>query len=156
MDLYEFISLIVLPLSILHFSLDYLSDKNITKNEIKIGFLQFLHHFIAVSHAAGFMMLPFFKAKLSTIVYAILVSLSAQTGWLANNNSCWLLKYINCIINQDQPNRKWRGDLFSLVKHYTRGDDWAYSDIRNTENFQSILTMNGMHIFTLIKYFVYL
>ena len=54
-------------------------------------------------------------------------------------------------MNSDE-NRKWRGDFYSLLKHYTRGNDWAYSNIRNTENFKNILIMNSVHIFTLIKY----
>ena len=150
MNLYEYIALIVLPFTILHFSLDYLSDKGIIKNEVKIGFLQFLHHFVAISHAAG-LILPFFKAKLSTIVYVNLVSFIAQIGWLINKNNCWLLRLINKKMNSDE-NRKWRGDFYSLLKHYTRGNDWAYSNIRNTENFKNILIMNSVHIFTLIKY----
>lgn len=151
MNLYEFISVIVVPFTILHFCIDYLSDRDITKSEVKIGITQLLHHFILVTHVTGFTLLPFFKCNLQTAVTVILVSIIAQIGWLINKDYCWMLTMTNKMINSERPARKWRGEIMSLIKHYLRNDNWAYSDIKHVDNFNNILYMNTMHLFTLFK-----
>ena len=152
-NLYEFISVIVIPFAILHFCIDYLSDRDITHSEVKIGIVQLLHHFILVTHVTGFTILPFIKTNLQTAVTVILISIIAQSGWLINKDYCWMLKVSNKLIDQKRPDRKWRGEIMSLIKHYLRNDNWAYSDIKHVDNFKNIIYMNIMHLFTLFNSF---
>ena len=58
---------------------------------------------------------------------------------------------VNNLIDPQKPNRKWRGDYESLIKHYIRGDEWAYSDIRNIDQTQFVIFINIILILILIK-----
>ena len=151
MEFYDFFSVVILPFTILHFSLDFLTDKDIKNNILKIGFYQFLHHLILVTHVSGFTLLPFMNGNLICITVAVLVSVIAQAGWLVNHDYCWLLTFINKQMNVG--NRKWRGEIHSLIKHYTRGDQWAYSDIKSMDNTFNVKLMNGVHLFMLYKFY---
>ena len=152
MNFYQYLSVIVLPVAILHFGLDFLTDKDIKTNTTKIGIYQFLHHIILVTHVSGFTILPFINPNINCLSIAILISVLAQAGWLVNHEYCWLLTFVNKQINPDKPNRKWRGEIHSLIKHYIRGDKWAYSDIKNMDNTFNVNMMNTVHLFTLIYF----
>ena len=151
MDLYEYTSLL-LPLILFHFSLDYLSDRDIVKDETKIGIIQFFHHTVCTIYTSGITILPFLNTNISVLVLVIFVSICTQIGYLINNEYCWLTKIVNKMINVSDK-RKWTGsDIPSLIKSYIRGDDWRYSDIRNLNNNNLMLITNTVHIIVLLKF----
>ena len=151
MDSYNFISVFVLPLTLIHFSLDYLRDKEIKSNETKVGILSYLHHFIVNFNLAGVLVLPFVDSTLSVITLNIIISIIAQYGLLINKEWCWLTRKINNLIN-GKPNRKWIADLNSFIKHYIRGDEWAYSDINFLNNTNRLTFINTVFIIILLKF----
>jgi len=151
MDSFNFISVFVLPLTLIHFSLDYLRDKEIKSNETKVGILSYLHHFIVNFNLAGVLVLPFVDSTLSVITLNIIISIIAQYGLLINKEWCWLTRKINNLIN-GKPNRKWIADLNSFIKHYIRGDEWAYSDINFLNNTNRLTFINTVFIIILIKF----
>jgi hypothetical protein len=117
--------------SLVSWIIDFLSDSKITDNEIKIGMLQYIHHLVSISHI-GIIVLLFFSKSMNMAIYSIIISMIVQVGWLINNDNCWYTTMVNKMIDPKQPNRKWRGEIGSFIKHYVRGDSWAYSDIYNT------------------------
>ena len=151
MDSYNFISVFVLPLTLIHFSLDYLRDKDIKTNETKVGMLSYLHHFIVNFNLAGVLVLPFVDSTLSVITLNIIITIIAQYGLLINKERCWLTTKINNLIN-GKTNRKWIADLNSFIKHYIRGDKWAYSDINFLNNTNRLTFINTVFIIILIKF----
>ena len=151
MDSYNFISIFVLPLTLVHFSLDYLRDKDIKTNETKVGMLSYLHHFIVNFNLAGVLVLPFVDSTLSVITLNIIITIIAQYGLLINKEQCWLTTKINNLIN-GKTNRKWIADLNSFIKHYIRGDEWAYSDINFLNNTNRLTFINTVFIIILIKF----
>jgi hypothetical protein len=150
-DLYTFTSVIVLPLTVIHFCLDYLRDRDINHSEFKIGMLQYIHHYIVIFNLSGTMLLPFFYSSLPLITVNILILYGAQVGYIMNDDFCWLTKYINGLITGN-PKRKWIADLPSLIKHYIRGDTWAYSDVHKIDNTVKVTISNLVFLFILIKY----
>jgi hypothetical protein len=150
MNNYEIFSLFYIPYSLIMWSIDYLSDKDITHKEMKIGIFQYLHHLIITIINLSFMLILFYKGITITGL-TVIVMIIAQIGFLINKDKCWFLTTINKQINPDNPNRKWRADLYSLLKHYIRGDSWAYSDIRNNDSTYNVNTMNLLIFIQLIK-----
>ena len=73
MELYEYVSVILVPLILFHFCLDYLSDRDIVKDETKIGIIQFFHHTVCTIYLAGITILPFISGSLSVITMTIIV-----------------------------------------------------------------------------------
>jgi hypothetical protein len=147
---YQLLSLIYIPYSLILFALDFLSDKNITKNELKIGILQYIHHLFGIFNIGVIILFLTSKSLVLTAV-SIIINLIAQVGFLINGDYCWLLTLVNKQINPEMPNRKWRGEIVSLIKHYLRGDEWAYSDIRNNDATPTVLFVNIFMFFQLMK-----
>ncbi len=152
MDIYNFISVILLPITIIHFSLDYLSDSQITHSEVKIGISQYIHHLFGGMCILGIGLLPFLNPTIYLIILNITVCLIAQIGWLKNKDDCWLWAYTNKLINSKKPRRKWLSNIHLQLKKYTRGSEWAYSDVYNVNNTKTVLAMSLTQIFMLIKY----
>jgi hypothetical protein len=141
----------ITPFILFNFSLDYLSDSQVTQHETKIGMCQLFHHLTATVWS-GVFLLPFMSSKLSVITLSIITSLVIQIGHRINKDYCWLTKIVNQTIDPNKPNRKWAGgDIGSLMKKYTHGDAWAYSDMRPPNNTSLITIMNVIHLFVLIK-----
>ena len=153
MDLYEYTSLL-LPLILFHFCIDFLSDRDIVKDETKIGIIQFFHHTVCTIYTFGITILPFININISVLVLVIFVSICTQIGYLINNEYCWLTKIVNKMINPyGSGRRKWTGsDIPSLVKSYLRDSDWRYSDMRNLNNNNLMLITNTVHIIILLKF----
>ena len=151
MDLYTFISVLIVPLVIIHFSIDYLGDSQITHSEVEIGIIQLLHHIVSVIQMCGLLVVPFMKVNINVMIVLISVSVVAQIGYLKNKGKCWIISHVNKIINHDKPNRKWISNACSYIKHYTRGGDWAYSDIVNDSNYKMSTFVNSSHLFSLLK-----
>ena len=151
MDLYTFISVLIVPLVIFHFSLDYLSDSQIKHSEVQIGIIQLFHHLVSVIQMCGFFIVPFIKADINILITIITVSVVAQMGYLKNKGKCWVISHVNKIINPRKPNRKWISNLCSYIKSYTRGEDWTYSDIVNDCNYKMSSFINSSHLFSLLK-----
>ena len=58
------------------------------------------------------------------------IFIGIHIGFLINDNVCWMTILINKLINKNKPLRKWRGaDPLAYIKHYLRGDEWAYSNL---------------------------
>ena len=151
LDLYEYMVLLT-PIILFHFCIDYLSDSQITHSETKIGIYQFFHHIVCNIFGLGTLMLPFVSKNKNVITVSILTSLVIQIGFLKNKEYCWLTNLTNVTINPDKPRRKWMGgDLETLFKKYTRDDEWAYSDIRNPNNTNLVTIVNCIHLFMLAK-----
>ena len=151
MELYEYVSVILVPLILFHFCLDYLSDRDIVKDETKIGIIQFFHHTVCTIYMAGITILPFISGSLSIITMTIIVSIITQIGYLINNEGCWVTSYVNKIITGSDK-RKWAGgDICSLIKSYIRDPNWRYSDITYINNTNLVLIANIIHIIILLK-----
>ena len=144
---------IIIPLTLINFSIDFLSDGQITKDELKLGCLQILHHL--VSHSSALYGTAFLFVTNSLTFYTICITLFIilQAGLLINNDHCWLTKLVNTIIDKDNPLRKWRGAGWEYyIKHYIRGDSYAYSKMNSPgmDN-KSILLSYVVIIIALIK-----
>jgi len=122
------VSLIV-PCTLFSFAIDFLSDDRIKKDEVKIGFLQLLHHFLAYLGLIGIILPFFFNVDFLILLVGVILNFGMHIGFLINKDSCWYTTIVNNIIDPAKPNIKWRCNLSSFIKHYIRGDQWAYSDI---------------------------
>ena len=145
------LSCILCIILLIFFSIDYLSDDQITDNETKIGICIFFHHLACVISGFGSILCLFFNGTILSTTIIVLISIIIQAGFLVNNDYCWYTKMVNNLIDPQKPNRKWRGDYESLIKHYIRGDEWAYSDIRNIDQTQFVIFINIILILILIK-----
>jgi len=130
--------------------LDFLSDKDVINNEIKIGALQYIHHLLG-AFTFGILILLLTSRSIPLTIVSIIVIFITQLGFLINKDYCWLLTLTNKTINPNKPNRKWRADVVSIIKHYTRGDDWAYEDINYNINCHSVKVLNVAMILQLLK-----
>jgi len=147
---YEMFSLFYIPYSLIIWILDFLSDKEVNHDEFEIGVFQYLHHLFGVI-TIGMSFLPILTNSLSITVLSIIVLFVTEVGFLINNDSCWFLTLTNNKINPGKPNRKWRAEIVSLLKHYIRGDEWAYSDITHNINYSTVKLINTAMIIHLIK-----
>jgi hypothetical protein len=147
---YEILALFYIPYSLITWSIDFLSDKEITKNEFEIGSKQFLHHIIS-SILVGVLILLLTSRNISITILSIIITLGSQVGWLINNDYCFYTKYISTKINPDNPDRKWRNDFSSFIKHYLHGDSWAYSKIYNQDKTSAVIYGNVILTLQLIK-----
>jgi len=130
--------------------IDILSDDYIKDNIIQVGILQYFHHLVGIFNF-GIIPLLFFSNNITMLVLSIAVSIISQIGWLYNDDLCWMFTYINKKIDPLRPKRKWRAELYSYIKHYIRGDSWAYSDIRSVNMEQCANLQNIFAIACLIK-----
>ena len=145
---------ISLLISLFFWTVDFLSDSYITKDETKLGILQYIHHLAATIGFLG----PFinlFTGNFVFYVVSIILSIIIQSGFLINDDYCWLTLMVNKCINPGQPKRKWRADLSSFVKHYIRGDSWAYSDMYKPDFTSGTFITNCVFIAGLIKLFYF-
>ena len=136
------LSCILLLVTIVFFSFDYLSDDQIVHSESKLGILIFIHHLICVIIGFGSIFCLFFSKSIFMAFLIIIISIILQIGFLINDDYCWYTIMVNKIINPLQPMRKWRGDYESLIKHYIRGDSWGYSDIFKINQTQFVILLN--------------
>jgi hypothetical protein len=156
LSLYDYTAIILIPLSLIMFSLDFLSDSEIIKNETKIGIFQLFHHIVCIIFLSSVSFMPFLTKRLSVLIISVITSLIIQIGYSINNDYCWLTRMVNKMINPVRPDRKWvGGDIHSLIKKYTREDSWAYSDIRYIDNTNLVVFVNGVHILTLLKVIIF-
>ena len=152
-DIYTFASAVLLPVSMIHFIMDYLSDEEITHSETKIGIFQYIHHLFAAMSILSLVVLPFLRPTLSLITLNVVACLVAQIGWLKNNEYCWFWSLVNKMINPNKPNRKWTASAFSLLKKYTRSDEkWAYTNVYKADNKQAIILLLVSHLFVIIRF----
>jgi hypothetical protein len=155
MKLYDFFALIIIPLTLFRFGLDFLSDKEITNNETKASIMIFIHHFLGSIQCITIFLLFMDigndnNMKLFLLINLI-IALISQIGWIINKDLCFLTKYQNYIINKKKPNRKWRGGIDMYIKHYIRGDEWAYADPYKLDLSNIALSMNGILIIYSLK-----
>ena len=152
MDLnaYEMFSLFFIPYSLIIWTLDFLSDKEVNHDEFEIGVLGYLHHLFGVM-TIGIGFIPILTKSLSITIISIIALLVTQVGFLINNDWCWYLKLTNNKINPGRPDRKWRSEIVTLLKHYIRGDEWAYSDITHNINDSTTKVLNTVMIIHLIR-----
>ena len=149
LNVYEVFALFYIPISIITWTTDFLSDKEIVHKELEIGIIHYLHYLVGVTQYAIAQLLC--SKNIFLIILSIITALGTQIGFLINKDYCWLLRLTNRKINPKKPNRKARFSLDSFIKHYIRGDEWAYSDIRNSDATKSATVMNVLLILQLIK-----
>ena len=148
---YEMFSLIIIPFSLFFFGADFLRDKEITKDETKIGITQLIHHLAFTSNISGLIAAFFLSSNISFVTFLTILSMINQVGWLVNDDYCWLTRYSNNLIGTKHKDRKWVAEISSLIKHYIRGDDWAYSEIRSSDRSEQVIISNGLILMILIK-----
>jgi len=120
------IASIVIPYVLLHFIIDYLSDSRIVKDELKLGILQFIHHFIA---QVGFFGILIPTNNIKYISGCFLCNICIQIGFLINKDRCWYTRMINKIIDPNQPDFiRFRNIYSAFIRHYIRGNSWGYSE----------------------------
>ena len=153
MDLssYEMFSLVIIPFSLFFFGSDFLRDQEITKNETKIGMIQYFHHFAFKTNISGLIGTLFLSNSIPFVAWLTLGSIINQIGWLVNDDYCWLTRYANETIGTESKNRKWISEISSLIKHYIRGDEWAYSEMRSVNRNEQVVISNGLLLLILIK-----
>jgi len=154
MDSYEIFSLIIIPFTLFFFIFDFLRDNEITKNEIKIGIVQLLHHLVFTLNISGLVYTTLFSTSIPLCTLLIIISTIIQVGWLINNDYCWLTRYANGLIGTKEKDRKWIAEISSLIKHYIRGDEWAYTEQYHRSRNTEVLQLNFMIIILLIKIFL--
>lgn len=142
---------VVIVISLIHFSIDYLSDTQIIKDETKIGLLQLFHHFVITIQMLSVFVGVFFTKSLVFMTISIITSLVIQSGYIINNDHCWLTILVNTCIDPEKPDRIWRNDILLQIKHYMRGNDWGYKNIVNFNQTNIVVFVNLMYIFWLIK-----
>jgi hypothetical protein len=151
LDFYGYITLLT-PVILLQFSIDYLSDSQLTHSETEYGIYQLFHHIVGAMTGIGTIILPFVTNNLNVVSINIIIFFIVQIGFLKNKDYCWLTRFTNTIIDPQRSNRKWvGGDFLSLLKKYTRGDDWAYSDIYKADNKMIVVIFNLIYLFMLVK-----
>ncbi len=137
------IATIIVVYSLILFGFDYLRDKDITHSEMKIGILQYLHHLVTAMIMPG-SLLALCSNNVPELVFVIgYINIISQNGFVLNDGYCWLTRYINRQIGVDQ-DRKWIGGMPELVKHYIRGDKWAYSNIYNPPGGDPAFIINNL------------
>ena len=57
MIIYDLVALIIIPLVLVHFSIDYLSDSQISNNETIIGVLGIFHHLVLTIQMVSILLL---------------------------------------------------------------------------------------------------
>ena len=154
MKTYDFVALIILPLVLVHFSIDYLSDSQIITFETEIGILQLIHHLITKIAFVGSIFTLFLVDDIKYISLGVIILIIAQLGFVKNNDYCWYTKMVNELIDKNKPNRKWRSDWESFIRHYIRGKEWAYSDRFNNDATMEMTVVNVVYIVIFIKFIV--
>ena len=151
MNVHEFISIIILPMVLFKFIINYLSDSEIKSNFVEIGIHQFLHHISSTMGFSGAFLSLFFVNNLNFSIFIISLIVFTQGGFLINNDYCWYTRYVNTLINSDKPKKKWVNALPEFIQHYSRGDEWANSDMRPPNYYSASIKINVICIIILIK-----
>ena len=154
METFDLFSLIIIPFSLFFFIFDFLRDGEILTDELKIGILQYIHHLLFTLNVSGLICTVLFSTNIFTVILLILLSTGIQIGWLINNDYCWLTTLTNRLIGTKCKNRKWISEISSLIKHYIRGDEWAYTEMYNTGRNSEVIKLNTLLIIILIKIIV--
>ena len=113
--------------------------------------VQYLHHFAFTTNISGLIGTLFLSNSIPFVAWLMLGSMINQVGWLINDDHCWLTRYANGLIGTESKNRKWIAEISSLIKHYTRGDEWAYSEMRSVDRNEQVIISNGLLLLILIK-----
>jgi hypothetical protein len=114
--------------------------------------VQLSHHLISVICKFGLPLCVFCNVNsLSLSIIHVIIYTIAQSGWLYNDDDCFLTTAANVLIDPDRPNRIWRADLSAFIKHYIQGDEWAYKDIYNKDKTGLTLFVNILLLLHLIK-----
>jgi hypothetical protein len=130
LELYEFLAVFIIPLAIVTFCLTYLSDDRVKRDELKIGILELLHHFMFRVGVIGIFIL-FIKCSKVVASVIVLTLIIAIIGWKLNDNYCFVTTLINKIIDPQFPYRKWVAGLEPYIKKYIRGTEWSYGNVNN-------------------------
>jgi hypothetical protein len=150
MNLYQLFALIIIPCTLCSFSIDFLSDKDITHSETKTGLFLLLHHLICTIQGSAILNL-FISNNIPLLIITCLITVIAQIGWIINKDHCFLTRFQNNLINSSRPFRKWRASVSMYLKHYIRGDEWAYADFTNYRNNQMVIVGNTIILIWCIK-----
>jgi hypothetical protein len=146
----ELLIIIIILYSLFNFVIDYLSNTLITHNELKIGIITFFHHLLSSSLILSPIIL-FTKINNGILLFLLIVIIIAQVSWIIYKDVCIITQYQNTLINEEYKNYKWICDIHGFIKKYIRGDDWAYSNIRNNSKIYNILVINGLLILYSLK-----
>jgi len=149
LNAYEVVSLFYIPISLIMWTIDFLSDKEVNHNELEIGLIHYIHYLIGISQYTIILLLC--STNIFLVILNVIINIGMQAGFLINKDYCWLLRLTNRKINPEKPNRKTRSTIESFIKHYIRGDEWAYSDIRNTDASNNVNIMNILVLLQLLK-----
>jgi len=151
MKIYDFIAIILIPVILFYFTVDYLSDNNITKDETKIGILQLIHHTLCSICFITPIISLLLVNDLNYILVSIILLTGIQIGFLVNKDRCWYTRMVNKMTNTSV-NRKWISDLNSFIKYYIRGSEWANGDIHPDFNYKYTMPLvNMLYILSLLK-----
>lgn len=141
---------------LLHFIVDYLSDERIVKDELKLGILQFIHHFIA---QVGFFGILLPTNNLKYISGCFLLNFCIQIGFLINKDRCWYTRMINKLIDPTQPDFiRFRNIIPVFIRHYIRGDSYGYREAyfkNSTTSTPEVLPIVIVFIVVFLKLIIY-
>jgi hypothetical protein len=146
----ELLLIILLVFSLIKFAIDYLSNKLITHNESIIGIVTLLHH-IAFSILTFLPLILFIKISNGILLFLLFGIIVGQIMWIVNNDYCSVTQFQNTLINEEYKNYKWIGSIPDIIRKYVRGDEWTYSNIRNTNKNSHIFLGNGILILYCLK-----
>ena len=152
MNLYEFVSVILVPYILITFSIEYLSNTLIEKDELKIGIWGMLHH---LAEKSGFLTLPIAAVLCNDMRYfmfAVFSNMLAQIGFLLNDDKCWMTRNSNILANPAFPNKKFLSTFDSFIKQYIRGDEWANGSFHPKQKYTTTVTI--FNIIIIIKFIV--
>jgi hypothetical protein len=82
---YELVALFHVPYSLILWSIDFLSDKELVKDELEIGTIQYLHYLI-VSFTIGILVLLLASKSMPITILTVIISMCSQIGFLINKD----------------------------------------------------------------------
>jgi len=154
MNVYEFVSIFLVPFVLIKFIINFLSDNTITHSELKIGIHILLHHIAASVCFLGSVMALVLLNDLKYSIFVILIFMGTQVGFLINNDRCWYTKYTNMLADPERPDKRWVSSFFEFIKYYLRGDEWANGDMRDTNFTTGVTFINMVLILILLKFII--
>ena len=146
----ELLVIIVILLSLFNFAVDYLSNSLITHNERTIGIVTIIHH-LMFGILTLFPLILFIKINNGVLLFLLFGIILGQLIWIINKDYCPITQFQNSMINKEYKNYKWIGSIPEFIMKYTRGNEWAYSDIRNVNRKNEIIMGNGLLILYCLK-----
>ena len=152
MDIYEFVSLFIVPLTLIKFIINYLSDTTIIKDEANLGIHILIHHLISTCVFIGSLLAVFFVEDIRYVTLVIILFVVIQVGFLINKDYCWYTRFTNYLTNPEKINKRWVSSFGEFIKQYIRGDDWATGEMKNEQNYTTGITIiNVICVCLLIK-----